>query len=103
MKTVLALLSTLLLSTAVYVSLPVATPKPEISGSGICVVEFNASFNSQNGVSWIENISDCKPRRIDIVSQPDLQKEYNITSCIAIGAVLRCCVKSSAGFVFKYK
>ena len=78
MKTVLALLSTLLLSTAVYVSLPVATPKPEIAGSGICVVEFNASFNSKNGVSWIENISDCKPRRIDIVSQPDLQKEYNI-------------------------
>ena len=78
MKTILALLSTLLLSTAVYVSLPLPTPEPEISGSGICVVEFNASFNSQNGVSWIENISDCKPRRIDIVSQPALQKEYNI-------------------------
>ena len=78
MKTILALLSTLLLSTAVYVSLPLPTPEPEISGSGICVVEFNASFNSLNGVSWLENISDCKPRRIDIVSQPDLQKEYNI-------------------------
>ena len=78
MKTILALLSTLLLSTAVYVSLPVAPPKPEVAGSGICVVEFNASFNSKNGVSWLENISDCKPRRIDIVSQPDLQKEYNI-------------------------
>ena len=78
MKTVLALLSTLLLSTAVYVSLPVAPPKPEVAGSGICVVEFNASFNSQNGVSWLENISDCNPRRVDIVSQPAMQKEYNI-------------------------
>tara|TARA_R110002049_G_scaffold105513_4_gene252348 strand:- start:1221 stop:1592 length:372 start_codon:yes stop_codon:yes gene_type:complete len=78
MKTVLALVSTLLLSTAVYISLPLAADSPEVSGSGICVVEFNASFNSQNGVSWIENISDCTPRRIDIVSQPDLQKEYNI-------------------------
>jgi|TARA_R110002096_G_scaffold75176_2_gene177990 hypothetical protein len=78
MKTVLALLSTLLLSTAVYVSLPPPFPKPEIVGSGICVVEFNASFNSQNGVSWLENISDCNPRRVDIVSQPAMQKEYNI-------------------------
>lgn len=78
MKTVLALLSTLLLSTAVYVSLPIATPPPEISGSGICVVEFNASFNSQNEVSWLENISDCKPRRVDIISHPNLQKKHNI-------------------------
>lgn len=78
MKTVLALLSTLLLSTAVYVSLPITPPPPEISGSGICVVEFNASFNSQNEVSWLENISDCKPRRVDIISHPNLQKKHNI-------------------------
>ena len=79
MKTILAaILSTLLLSTAVYMSLPEESLKQEIAGSGICVAEFNASFNSENGVSWIENISDCKPRRIDIASYPNLQKEYNI-------------------------
>ena len=62
---------------AAPLSLPV-TPLPQISDSGVCVVEFNASFNSQNGVTWIEDISDCKPRRIDIASQPILQKEHNI-------------------------
>jgi len=78
MKIVLALLSTLLLSTAVYVSIPVLPLPPDISDSGICVVEFNASFNSQNGVPWIENINDCKPRRIDIATQPLLQREHKI-------------------------
>ena len=53
-------------------------PAPEISDSGICVVEFNASFNASNSVPWVEKISDCKNYRIDIVEQPDLQKEHKI-------------------------
>ena len=49
-----------------------------IPDSGVCVVEFNASFNSANSVGWIDDLSDCKGRRIDIVSSPDLQKQHKI-------------------------
>ena len=77
MKTVLlSAASFLLFSTAVYVSMEV--PAPEISDSGISVVEFNASFNAANAVAWVENISDCKNYRIDIVAQPELQQEHKI-------------------------
>ena len=49
-----------------------------IPDSGVCVVEFNASFNSANSVDWIDNLSDCKGRRVDIAAEPDLQKEHKI-------------------------
>ena len=49
-----------------------------IPDSGVCVVEFNASFNSANSVDWIDDLSDCKGRRVDIASEPDLQKEHKI-------------------------
>jgi len=50
----------------------------DIPDSGVCVVEFNASFNAANSVGWIDDLSDCKGRRIDIVSSPDLQKQHKI-------------------------
>ena len=46
--------------------------------SGLCVVEFNASFNSQNSVEWIEKLNDCETSRVDIVSAPSLQKQHKI-------------------------
>jgi predicted nucleotidyltransferase len=49
-----------------------------IPDSGVCVVEFNASFNSANSVDWIDDLSDCKGKRVDIVASPDLQKEHKI-------------------------
>jgi len=49
-----------------------------IPDSGVCVVEFNASFNAANSVDWIDNLSDCKGRRVDIAAEPDLQKEHKI-------------------------
>mgnify|MGYP003113544208 FL=1 len=50
----------------------------KIPDSGVCVVEFNASFNAANSVDWIDNLSDCKGRRVDIATEPDLQKEHKI-------------------------
>ena len=50
----------------------------DICGSGICVVEFNAAFNSQNSVPWIESLSDCETARVDIAADPDLQKQHKI-------------------------
>ena len=49
-----------------------------IPDSGVCVVEFNASFNSANSVDWIDELSDCKGKRVDILVSPELQKEYKI-------------------------
>ena len=51
--------------------------EPELD-SGICVVEFNADFNKQNSVPWIEDLSECKHVRINISTEPDLQKEHKI-------------------------
>ncbi len=49
-----------------------------IPDSGVCVVEFNASFNAANSVDWIDELSDCKGRRVDIAAEPELQKEHKI-------------------------
>ena len=76
MKTITALcVSFALLLAAIAVS-PV--DDKDICGSGICVVEFNASFNSQNSVPWIEKLNDCETARVDIATAPDLQKKYKI-------------------------
>jgi hypothetical protein len=64
------LITTLFLS---IISLGMVVPD-----SGVCVVEFNASFNSSNSVEWIDQLSDCKGRRVDIVANPDMQKEHKI-------------------------
>ena len=49
-----------------------------IPDSGICVVEFNASFNASNSVDWIDDLSDCNGKRIDIASHPEMQKKHRI-------------------------
>jgi hypothetical protein len=49
-----------------------------IPDSGVCVVEFNASFNAANSVDWIDDLSDCKGSRVDIAAEPALQKEHKI-------------------------
>ena len=74
------LISTLYVCCALLLAAAFVTPAEDksICGSGICVVEFNASFNSQNSVPWIESLSDCETARVDIASSPDLQKEHKI-------------------------
>ena len=76
MKTILAIVASLmLLSAAAYVAAPT---NEDTSNSGVCVVEFNASFNASNSVDWIDDLSDCKGKRIDIVAHPEMQKEHKI-------------------------
>tara|TARA_S200002703_G_scaffold76193_1_gene65839 strand:- start:7823 stop:8188 length:366 start_codon:yes stop_codon:yes gene_type:complete len=74
------LISTLYVCCALLLAAAFVTPAEdkELCGSGICVVEFNASFNSQNSVPWIENLDDCETARVDIATAPDLQKKYKI-------------------------
>ena len=47
--------------------------KPELDG--ICVVEFNADFNKQNSVPWIENISECNHVRVNISEEPEIKQD----------------------------
>lgn len=78
MKIILAIAaSCALFSAAVYVAVP-AEEENNIPDSGICVVEFNASFNASNSVDWIDDLSDCNGKRIDIAAHPEMQKEYKI-------------------------
>ena len=45
---------------------------------GLVVVEFNASFNKSNEVSWLGNLSDCETERIDITTDSRWSSEYKI-------------------------
>ena len=73
MKTLLLTFTLLLFSTAVYVS-----PPATALNNGVSVVEFNASFNASNSVSWMDKLIDCKGGWVDIVSNPAMQKEHKI-------------------------
>ncbi len=74
------ILITLCASFALLLAATFVTPAEDkdVCGSGICVVEFNASFNSQNSVPWIESLNDCETARVDIATAPDLQKQHKI-------------------------
>ena len=73
----LSFLSCFAFSGALLVSIPQDKP-PTLSTDGIVVVEFNAAFNKQNSVDWIEKLSDCTTDRVDIASSPQLQVEHKI-------------------------
>ena len=78
MKTILVfIVSLMLFSAAVYVAAP-SESESNIPESGVCVVEFNASFNASNSVEWIDELSDCKGKRVDIAAHPEMQKEHKI-------------------------
>tara|TARA_R110000824_G_scaffold17796_5_gene71488 strand:+ start:410 stop:781 length:372 start_codon:yes stop_codon:yes gene_type:complete len=73
----LSLLSCFVFSGALLVSIPKVDP-PSLSTDGIVVVEFNAAFNKQNSVDWIEKLNDCTTDRVDIATSPQLQAEFKI-------------------------
>ena len=41
----------------------------------LCVVEFNASFNQQNSVDWLGDLTDCKIDRISIDANKTTQQQ----------------------------
>ena len=43
----------------------------------ICVVEFNASWNSANNVKWLHKLSDVETKRI-LIDKGDWQKKFSI-------------------------
>jgi len=44
----------------------------------ICVVHFNAGWNSTNDVAWIEKLKDCGIHYIDIALDAESQAKYEI-------------------------
>ena len=45
---------------------------------GLVVVEFNASFNKANQVTWLGKLTDCETERVDITSDSRWSQEYKI-------------------------
>ena len=45
---------------------------------GMVVVEFNASFNKSNEVTWLPKLSDCEVQRVDIAADSRWASEYKI-------------------------
>ena len=43
----------------------------------VCVVEFNASWNEQNAVDYLEELTDCGVKRINI-DEGSWQEDYDI-------------------------
>ena len=45
---------------------------------GLVVVEFNASFNKANEVTWLNKLTDCDVKRVDITTDSRWASEYKI-------------------------
>ena len=49
----------------------------KICKEDVCVVEFNAGWNESNSVDYLNKLTDCGIKRINI-DKGDWQKKYNI-------------------------
>ena len=54
------------------------TTAQNVCDRDLCVIQFNASFNSANEVQWLGELTDCNTNTFDIVANPSLPKEYKI-------------------------
>jgi|TARA_B100001564_G_C20455737_1_gene585576 hypothetical protein len=57
---------------------PLLEEKTPICGDNICVVQFNAAFNSANEVTWLGDLTDCDVNTVDIMVDPSLPQDYKI-------------------------
>ena len=76
MKYLVTLLSFLLVST--HASKPLSEEKSPLCDDDICVVQFNAAFNSANEVTWLNKLTDCSTATVDIMADPSLPQDYKI-------------------------
>ena len=44
----------------------------------VCVVQFNAGWNSSNDVEWVGNLKDCEVQYIDIATNANAATEWEI-------------------------
>ena len=57
---------------------PPLEEKTNICEDSICVIQFNAGFNSANEVKWLNNLTDCTTATVDIMEDPSLPQDYKI-------------------------
>ena len=50
-----------------------------ITYSQIQVIHFNASWNASNDVKWVEELTDCKIKNIDIATNSKAATDHKIT------------------------
>ena len=49
-----------------------------VAFSQIQVIHFNAGWNASNDVNWVEDLSDCKIKWVDIATVTDTGEKYEI-------------------------
>ena len=57
---------------------PLEEKLDNICGDDICVIQFNAGFNSANEVKWLNDLTDCTTATVDIMEDPSLPQDYKI-------------------------
>ena len=50
-----------------------------ITYSQIQVIHYNASWNASNDVKWVEELTDCKVKNIDIATNTKAATDHKIT------------------------
>ena len=58
--------------------LPILTYSQSPCDEDVCVVQFNAGWNSTNDVEWVENLKDCEIQYVDIAADAAAQSKYEI-------------------------
>ena len=58
--------------------IPLVTFSQSPCKDDICVVQFNAGWNSANDVEWVGDLGDCGTKYIDIAANPDAATKYEI-------------------------
>ena len=58
--------------------LPILAYTQSPCDADICVVQFNAGWNSANDVEWVENLKDCEIIYIDIATDTKSQSKFEI-------------------------
>ena len=55
-----------------------ASGQSPCDNEGICVTQFNAGFNDANKVTWVNKLSDCDTKFIDIMVDAKAAGKYKI-------------------------
>jgi len=67
----------ILLTFVLFIS-PLFSTMAPLPPTELCVVQFNAAFNTANEVTWLNELTDCSQSTVDIMADPALPAEYKI-------------------------
>ena len=59
-------------------TLPLLALSQSPCDADVCVVQFNAGWNSANDVEWVDDLKDCDIKYIDIATDTEAQSDYEI-------------------------